>query len=207
MDNISLINGFINNKAEKKLLINQVNDEIGLFYVNLIENYTREKNIKLVRKETFSENAVNDLFAEEVIDVCFSNNKRTVENFIHSSNKCIIFSDYKNYKVFSDICLCINGYNYQKDINIYLKSILKVKNSEILDFCLYTPYLTFSELSKYFINESKYVRDKKIKESSNSILEIRKNIYNLKKNQKDMIKIYTFLKKEALIKKFSFLTS
>ena len=121
MDNISLIDGFINNKAEKNLLINQVNDEIGLFYVNLIENYAREKNIKLLRKETFSENAVNDLFAEEAIDVCFSNNKRTVENFIHSSNKCIIFSDYKNYKVFSDICLCINGYNYQKDINIYLK--------------------------------------------------------------------------------------
>ena len=194
-------------KQKKKLLINQVNDEIGLFYVNLIENYTREKNIKLVRKETFSENAVNDLFAEEAIDVCFSNNKRTVENFIHSSNKCIIFSDYKNYKVFSDICLCINGYNYQKDINIYLKEILKVNNSEILDFCLYTPYLTFSELSKYFINESRYVRDKKIEESSNSILEIRKSIYNQKKNQKDMIKIYTFLKKEALIKKFSFLTS
>lgn len=207
MDNISLIDGFINNKAEKKLLINQVNDEIGLFYLNLIENYTQEKNIKLVRKETFSENAVNDLFAEEVIDVCFSNNKRTVENFIHSSNKCIIFSDYKNYKVFSDICLCINGYNYQKDINIYLKRILKVNNSEILDFCLYAPYLTFSELSKYFINESRYVRDKKIKESSNSILEIRKSIYNQKKDQKDMIKIYTFLKKEALIKKFSFLTS
>ncbi len=207
MDNIGLIDGFINNKAEKKLLINQVNDEIGLFYVNLIENYTREKNIKLVRKETFSEDAVNDLFAEEVIDVCFSNNKGTVENFIHSNNKCIIFSDYKNYKVFSDICLCINGYNYQKDINIYLKRILKVNNSEILDFCLYVPYLTFSELSKYFINESKYVRDKKIKESSNSILEIRKSIYNQKKNQKDMIKIYTLLKKEALIKKFSFLTS
>ena len=207
MDNISLIDGFINKKKKKKLLINQVNEEIGLFYVNLIENYTREKNIKLVRKETFSENAVNDLFAEEAIDVCFSNNKRTVENFIHSSNKCIIFSDYKNYKVFSDICLCINGYNYQKDINIYLKRILKVNNSEILDFCLYTPYLTFSELSKYFINESRYVRDKKIKESSNSILEIRKSIYYQKKNQKDMIKIYTFLKKEALIKKFSFLTS
>ena len=207
MDNIGLIDGFINNKAEKKLLINQVNDEIGLFYVNLIENYTREKNIKLVRKETFSEDAVNDLFAEEVIDVCFSNNKGTVENFIRSNNKCIIFSDYKNYKVFSDICLCINGYNYQKDINIYLKRILKVNNSEILDFCLYVPYLTFSELSKYFINESKYVRDKKIKESSNSILEIRKSIYNQKKNQKDMIKIYTLLKKEALIKKFSFLTS
>ena len=207
MDNISLIDGFINNKAKKKLLINQVNEEIGLFYVNLIENYTREKNIKLVRKETFIENAVNDLFAEEAIDVCFSNNKRTVENFIHSSNKCIIFSDYKNYKVFSDICLCINGYNYQKDINIYLKRILKVNNSEILDFCLYTPYLAFSELSKYFINESRYVRDKKIEASSNSILEIRKSIYNQKKNQKDMIKIYTFLKKEALIKKFSFLTS
>ncbi len=207
MDNISLIDGFINNKAKKKLLINQVNEEIGLFYANLIENYAREKNIKLLRKETFSENAVNDLFAEEAIDVCFSNNKRTVENFIHSSNKCIIFSDYKNYKVFSDICLCINGYNYQKDINIYLKKILKVNNSEILDFCLYTPYLAFSELSKYFINESRYVRDKKIEESSNSILEIRKSIYNQKKNQKDMIKIYTFLKKEALIKKFSFLTS
>ena len=207
MDNISLIDGFINNKAKKKLLINQVNEEIGLFYVNLIENYARKKNIKLLRKETFSENAVNDLFAEEVIDVYFSNNKRTVENFIHSSNKCIIFSDYKNYKVFSDICLCINGYNYQKDINIYLKRILKVNNPEILDYCLYAPYLTFSELSKYFINESRYVRDKKVRESSNSILEIRKNVYNLKKNQKDIIKIYTFLKKEALIKKFSFLTS
>ena len=49
MDNISLIDGFINNKAKKKLLINQVNDEIGLFYINLIEKYAQEQDIKFVR--------------------------------------------------------------------------------------------------------------------------------------------------------------
>ena len=206
MDNISLIDSFITNRAKKKLLINQVNDEIGLFYVNLIENYTREKDIKLVRKETFSENTVTDLFAEEVINIYFSNNKKAIESFINSNDKCIIFTDYKNYKLFSDIYLCINGYNYQKDINIYLKRILKINNSEILEFCLYMPHLTFSELSKYFIDESRYVRDKKIKEISNSILEIRKRIYNLKKNQKELINIYTLIKQEAQIKKFSFLT-
>ena len=205
MDNVTLLKDFIENKERRKLLINKVNDEIGLFYINLVENYAQEKNIKLARKETFTENTINDLFVEEVIDIHFSNNKKTIESFINSDDKCIIFSDYKNYKVFSDICPCINGYNYQKDINFYLKKILGVNNHEILDICLESPYLIFSELSKYFINESRYVKDNKVKESYNSILNIRKEIYNLKKNQQDLIKIYIFLKQEAQVKKFSFL--
>ena len=52
---------------------------------------------------------------------------------------------------------------------------MKVNNSEILDFCLYTPYLAFSELSKYFINESRYVRDKKIEYQANGNLVIEEN--------------------------------
>ena len=39
MKNIDIIKSFIESSEGSKLLVNQVSDEIGLFYINLIENY------------------------------------------------------------------------------------------------------------------------------------------------------------------------
>ena len=63
----------------------------------------------------------------------------------------------------------------------------------------------FSEVSKYLINSSNYIRENNIKENSNFILEMRKELFNIKRNQGSLKDIYLNLKKEVLYKKLNFL--
>ena len=59
------------------------------------------------------------------------------------------------------------------------------------------PHLVFSEISKYLINSDGYVADRSISEKNNSILDIRKELFNLKRNGSNMKTIYENLKKEV----------
>ena len=63
----------------------------------------------------------------------------------------------------------------------------------------------FSEVSKYLTNSSGYIRENKIKETTNFILEIRKELFNIKRNHSNPKDIYLNLKKEVLYKKLNFL--
>ena len=206
MNNIECIIDFIKSKTNTKLLINQVNDSIGYFYVNLIEAEAKTNSIKLNFDEEFEGDAVSDLFLKEEVYMYFSNSKKNIEKCLNTNNKYIIFTDYKNFKLFAKNILKVNGYNYQKDIDYYLKKIHLIKDFEIIDYCTSSPHLTFSELSKYLINSFNYVRENKIIEKNNFILEIRKNIFNLKKLNKSPQEIFNNLKLEVKYKKFNFLT-
>ena len=205
MNNVLLIKKFIADEAKSCLLINQVSEEIGFFYINFVKNESDIKNIKLNYKSNYTEEEVIDLFKVHEIDLYFSNNRKDINTLINSNNKCIIFTDYKNFKIFSSSILTVNGYEYQKDINYYIKEELKIDNSELVDFSKENPYLAFSEISKYLVNSKGYVKENKIKESYNFILEIRKELFNLKRNQKSSIDIYSNLKQEVKYKKFNFL--
>ncbi len=205
MNNVLLIKKFIADEAKSCLLINQVSEEIGFFYINFVKNESDIKNIKLNYKSNYTEEEVIDLFKVHEIDLYFSNNRKDINTLINSNNKCIIFTDYKNFKIFSSSILTVNGYEYQKDINYYIKEELKIDNSELVDFSKENPYLAFSEISKYLVNSKGYVKENKIKESHNFILEIRKELFNLKRNQKSSIDIYSNLKQEVKYKKFNFL--
>ncbi len=205
MNNINNIFDFIKSNAHSKLLVNQVSEEIGSFYKNLLENAAFQRNVKLNYQDNFMEEKSQNLFGQVEIDMCFSNNKKSIEKLINTNNKCIIFSDYKNFKAFSNYALTINGYMYDKDIEYYIKDVLNIRNTDIIDFCVNTPHLAFSEISKYLVNSSNYTRDKKIRESSNFILNTRKELFNLKNNKKNTKEIYINLKKEVKYKKFSFL--
>ena len=182
MNNVLLIKKFIADEAKSCLLINQVSEEIGFFYINFVKNESDIKNIKLNYKSNYTEEEVIDLFKVHEIDLYFSNNRKDINTLINSNNKCIIFTDYKNFKIFSSSILTVNGYEYQKDINYYIKEELKIDNSELVDFSKENPYLAFSEISKYLVNSKGYVKENKIKESHNFILEIRKELFNLKRN-------------------------
>ncbi len=205
MNNIQAIKKFIAAEKKDSLLINQVSEEIGLFYINFIENESDIKNIKLNYKYHYIEEEVIDLFGKHEVDLCFSNNRKDIDRHINSNNKCIIFTDYRNFKIFSSSILTINGYEYQKDIDYYIKEELKIVNSGLIEFSKENPFLTFSELSKYFVSSNSYVKENKIKEKYNFILEIRKELFSLKKNQKSSIDIYFNLKQEVKYKKFNFL--
>ena len=205
MNNIKVIKDFIENNSKSKLLINMVSEEISFFYLHLIEAEASVNKIKLYYKDTFVEERIDDLFEINELDICFSNNKKVIERFMVSNNRCIIFTDYKNYKNYSKNVLVVNGYNYQKDIVYYLNNILEINNLDIIDFCKSAPHLVFSEISKYIVNSINYIKENRIKEKSNFILEIRKMIFDLKRNQKDPREIYNYLKQEVKYKKFNFL--
>ncbi len=204
MNNIERIINFIKNKNEAKLLVNEVSEEIGFFYVNLVENEAHYQNIRL-NYNSFGKENTNSLFDNDEINLIFLSSKKIIEEQMISNQKCIIFTDYRNYKKYASSTLSVNGYDYYKDINFYIKKVLQIDNSDLIDFCVNTPYLTFSEISKYMVNNSGYAKENKIKRDNNFILDIRKELFNLKKNQKSAFEIYSNLKKEVKYKKFNFL--
>jgi len=206
MNNVLDIKRFLNKSSETTLLINQVSEEIGFFYIGLVENESRKKNIKLKYSDNFAKETTGDLFTMELINICFTNNARIIDEHINSEDKCIIYTDYKNFKKYSSSISVVNGYNYIKDIEFYITEILNIDNSDILEFCMMYPYLTFSEISKYLVNSSNYIKENNEKKNNNFILEIRKELFNLKKKQKKPLEIYSNLKKEVKYKKFNFLT-
>ena len=206
MNNIESIEDFVENESKTKLLVNQVSDEIGLFYLHVFENYALKKNIKLIYQDQLVEEEPIDLFVDKIINVCFSYNKRIVEGFLKSNTKCIILTDYKNYKAYSKSSYSVNGYNFQKDIEYYLNTIMKINNSAMLDLCISSPYLIYSELSKYLINQTTNLKENKLKENNNFIFDIRKDIYELKRNQSGAKRIYNKIIEEVKYKKFNFLT-
>ncbi len=205
INSIELTIKFIEDDSQQKLIINQVNEEIGLFYINLVEKEAIDKNVRINYRDKFIENTSSSLFIENEIDLYVSNNKKEIEKYLNSNNKSIIFTDYKNFKIYSKSALSVNGYNYITDIKYYITKILNIKNPELIDFCINSPYLMFSEVSKYLINSSGYIRENKIKETTNFILEIRKELFNIKRNHSSPKDIYLNLKKEVLYKKLNFL--
>ena len=205
INSIELTIKFIEDDSKQKLIINQVNEEIGLFYINLVEKEAIDKNVRINYRDKFIENTSSSLFIENEIDLYVSNNKKEIEKYLNSNNKSIIFTDYKNFKIYSKSALSVNGYNYITDIKYYITKILNIKNPELIDFCINSPYLMFSEVSKYLTNSSGYIRENKIKETTNFILEIRKELFNIKRNHSSPKDIYLNLKKEVLYKKLNFL--
>ena len=102
--------------------------------------------------------------------------------------------------------MSVNGYKYQEDIKFYLQKYLKIENLKLLEFCLSTPQLSFSEISKFITNSDGYIKETKINEKDNHIIQLRKELYNLKRRGVSIKEIYSILKKEVKYKKFNFLT-
>jgi hypothetical protein len=123
---------------------------------------------------------------------------------IHS--KKIVFTDYKNYKKISSKFNSINGYRFENDIVFFIKNELNIHSDELLDYCKNNVALLFSETSKYLINSYQYVRDHSLIDEKNPILEIRKSIFENKRNNLNIINLYQNIKKEAEYKKLNFLT-
>ena len=205
MNNILEIKNFLSDEKEDKMIINQVSDHIGIFYDNLISYYCDKFKIRIFKEQSLENTETNSLFSEKKINLFYSNNLKNIEKIMKIKDKAIIFSDYKAYKKFAKNVLALNGYNYTKDINYYIKDELGIGNLDIKDFCVSNPHLAFSEISKYLINSDGYIVDRSISEKNNFILDIRKDLFNLKRSGGNMKTIYENLKKEVKYKKFNFL--
>ena len=205
MNNIILIKDFLDGKNENKLVINQVSDQIGVFYSCLIDYLCSKSKIVISRDQNLETTKTQSLFIENNVFIHYSNNKKDIDKFMKMNDKVIIISDYRVFKEYSKKILSVNGYNYIKDIRYFIKNELKIDDLSVLEFCMNNPHLAFSEISKYQINSHGYISDTTINEESNFILNIRKQLFNLKKSDSDTRSIYENLKKEVLYKKFNFL--
>lgn len=206
LNNIIVIDNFLISAKEDKLIINQVSDEIGIFYRDVIFNFCEKKRIGVIYSDGFEKRETKDLFKEQEIKLCITNSAKVVENVLSKKEKYILITDYKIYKKYSKRHSSVNGYNYDNDIKYYLQNNLKINNLDLLEFCKSSPQLAFSEISKYLINSNGYIKETKINFSNNFILELRKELFILKREGGDLKNIYKNLKNEAKYKKFNFLT-
>ena len=202
---ILLIKEFLNSN-EDNILINQVNEEIVMFYLEIIKHYANYQGIKVIDTNTDALVAEDDLFGTKTIQIFNISNVKKIDSKLDVHAKKVVFTDYKNYKRLNSKFNCINGYQFENDINFFIKNELNIDNDELLNYCKDNAALLFSETSKYLINSSQYSRDRSIIEDKNHVLDIRKSIFEIKRNNFNIKNLYQNIKKEAEYKKLSFLT-
>ena len=83
----------------------------------------------------------------------------------------------------------INGYQFEHDIVFFIRDELKINNDELLLYCQNNPVLLFSETSKYLVNNNQYYIDQNLVDDKNHILDIRKSIFENRKNNFNIKKI------------------
>ena len=203
---ILLIKDFIDSNDEN-MLINQVNDEIAIFYLGVLKYYANNKGIK-ISNNTLVEDVLNeqDLFGTKTIQTLTITNAKKLDTILNAHSKKIVFTDYKNFKRLSSKFKSINGYQFENDVTFFIRNELSIHNDELLDYCKHNAALLFSETSKFLINSNQYSRDRSLIEDKNHILDIRKIIFENKRNNLNIKVLYQSIKKEAEYKKLSFLT-
>jgi hypothetical protein len=203
--NIEVINNFFSQKNDRLLLINKINDEIGIFYINIINHFAQKNNIKINFVNDLKETTINnDLFDLTRIYILNLSNKKTLEQLMDNDNQVIAFTDYKIFKQYQSKVRSINGYDYIKDIKYFFREILNINNKTLIENIINNPELSYSEISKYLVSDVGYIKNISLHEDTNFILEIRKDIFKLKKTN-DVKSIYFKIKDEVKYKKFSFL--
>lgn len=206
--NIDKFENFIKDKERSSLLINQVSEEIGLFYFQLSKYLLNRKSINFIEIAKLNMSSSFDLFNHETILYTFTNRTNDISKLLSETNKIIIFTDYKNYKKFFDIHLCVNGYDFFKDISLLSKKYFNEDMSlDLFDYLKNEPHMTFSELFKNEINNNFNAHNSSNNYNITDLIgENRKNIFKFKKEQK-FKEVFSLIKEEIKIKKFSFLIS
>ena len=205
-NNIQKLNVFIKSRDNKKLMINQVNEEIGAFYLSTIRYIAEFNKINLdFRGLIKSTDDSVDLFEVEKIKIFVLPNKKDLEQILQQKKQVLILTDYKNIKKYQRNYETINGYNFSNDIRFFIKNVIKIENEQLINFCISNPQLTYSEISKYLINNINYSKENNIAEEKNFILQIRRAIFDTR-NTGDIKKLFFKIKEEVKYKKFSFLT-
>ena len=206
MKNIENISNFLNMEENNYLLINQVSDEIGIFYLHVIQFFSTSSGINInLNADVDNISTNNDLFELKKINVFNTTSTKKIDQILSSNDKSIVFSDYKNFKKYQKNYQTINGYNFSNDLKTFVKETLKIENQSLIEICTKNPQLILSETTKYLLNKDNYLKDMAIDFEVNKILEIRKKIFELKRSD-NIQKLFLAIKEEVNYKKFSFLT-
>lgn len=204
INNIEKIKNYFLNKEQKALLINELNENVSAFYEYVIMHFSKKSNC-ILDKSIEIDRQNNNLFELSSIGLFFNSKSDTIKKILSSNNLAIIFTDYKNFKKYSNETININTYEYAMDIKYFVHQELNYQNQSLIEFCINEPGLFFSEISKFEIT-NKFYESLGLKQETNQIVEIRKNIFNLKKNSNNIKDLYENLIAEVRYKKFNFLT-
>ena len=167
----------------------------------VIEEISKRLNVNICKNKELDEDRSNDLFSEKKIYLYNTTNNRQIEKISSISSQNIILTDYKNYKKLLKNFVSINGYEFEKDLRYFLNNFFEIYDDELINYCISTPYLMYSEVSKYKLNSENYIVDSFVKE--NFILSIRKDIFKSKKSVGGLKKLF-LIKVEVNYKKFNF---
>ena len=76
---------FLESKS-KTLLINQVNEEIALFYIGIIKHYAIENSFNIIKESNFEVgNEINDLFGKKELKIYSTANFNKIDKLINSN--------------------------------------------------------------------------------------------------------------------------
>lgn len=199
-NNIKTIKDFIfDDKINDILLCNILNDELKLFYIYIIEYFCKKKSLTL--QINIDREFVDDLFTKNIQLIETTSEKKILE--ISNNEKKIFFTNYRLFKKFKQYKYKLNSYIFKNDLNIFLNDYLNIHEKFVFDKILEYPYLIYSELFNYKINKDESFINKETK--NDFILRFRKELYQLKRLDGDVRKIYLNLKNEVRYKKFNFL--
>lgn len=202
--NHSQISKFFKNPIGNILII-EINEDISQFYLDLFRYHAHENKIEISIIKGDYKNESVDLFSTKKINIQYLTNKNKIDAASNETGN-IIFTDYRNYKLFNQKFIAINSYDYLRDISNLILTEFQIQDDDFIAYCNDQPSMTFSELSKYSINKDNYLQNSKNNQNDNQILFFRKKFYNEKNNNSDIQQLYKILKDEVLAKRFNFLT-
>ncbi len=203
---INILKKFIKSE-ENTIIINQINENITNLYLYFIRFFADQQEIKIdvnFNKETKA--IEDDLFGIKQIQILSITNESKLKTTLNTRDKKVVFTDYKNFKKINTKFTKINSYQYEKDIELFIREELNIYNDVLMYFCKNNPVLLFSETTKYLINNRQYSNDQSLIEEKNHVLNIRKKIYEIKRKNSEIKSLYQKIKKEAEYKKLNFLT-
>ena len=122
MNNLEKIDNFFKSNDENILILNRVSEEIECLYQSFITYFGKKNEIKIQYKSEIKfDDHNNDLFGLNKIFIISTNLKKNIQSLQNQNIKIILFTDYKNFKIFKNDYLSINAYNYESDIKTFIK--------------------------------------------------------------------------------------
>ena len=200
-ENAEIIKKFLNDKSNNIIYGINIDEQKSIFYQAFVKTIL-SLNGTLLKKvddiKDINEGSVNLFESKNTFYISFKKLKYT------GKEKLINFLPYKDVKKYLNNGL-INAYEIDKDIKFLLKTNNLDNESELFEYLKLNPHMAQSEIEKFLTNKKNVIFDNYHK-SQEDIYFIRKEIFKTKNNGFDLKKILDLLKKEAMLKKFNFLT-
>ena len=202
MSNLNKINNFFQND-KNSILINPTNDQVLIFYKYLFQFFAEKNNVQIHKNE---HGLNNDLFnLQKKVIIRHTTSSNLIENTLNSDDKFILVTDYKNYKKFNNKFIGINGYDYIKDLKIFLQEYLDFYDEKLFNIISSNICYIESEIAKFEINPSAYRQAFFDNLINDKIKEIRVKMRKNHANKNSLYEKYELIKLEYFYKKFSFL--